>query len=293
MTSSNGSGSSGALSGSAAVMSPGFTRARTGYLSECSRYSAIQSTSAWPWRRNASASIALSRMRLRVGDGELLQRRAGHAERLRFLRRAIGIPVIDDQPFDHPHCRGTIACRAVNVRRRVAGRGDRVEELVGNRRIRLLSVERDVVEADVSGLRGRGFGIDIRALLGRQPQVDDRCEPELLDLGDGFRLRRAAARDGCLEPGEVRRAGNVLPGDLLRARRARADDGGDDEEERMANHGLSSLKALNHIANRVCFRPLVLSLSKDEPECSPGRSWFDTLTTSGRSKGSYERVGVR
>jgi len=53
------------------------------------------------------------------------------------------------------------------------------------------------------------------------------------------------------------------------------------------------LKALNHIANRVCFRPLVLSLSKDEPECSPSRSWFDTLTTSGRSKGSYERVGVR
>jgi hypothetical protein len=52
------------------------------------------------------------------------------------------------------------------------------------------------------------------------------------------------------------------------------------------------LKALNHIANRVCSRPLVLSLSKDEPECSPSRSRFDTLTTSGRSKGSYERVGA-
>ena len=51
---------------------------------------------------------------------------------------ALGVPVIDDEPLDHPHRAGAIAGGAVNVRGLVARRGDGREELVGDRRIRRL-----------------------------------------------------------------------------------------------------------------------------------------------------------
>jgi hypothetical protein len=53
----NGSGSSGARSGSRAAISPGATGAATGSSSTRAMWSASQSTSACPWARNASGSM--------------------------------------------------------------------------------------------------------------------------------------------------------------------------------------------------------------------------------------------
>jgi hypothetical protein len=62
----------------------------------------------------------------------------------------------------------------------------------------------------------------------------DRREPELLDLGHGFRLRGAAAGDGCFQPREVRDAGDRLLGHLLRAGGTRSKDRHDEDDEREA-----------------------------------------------------------
>src|SRR6185295_13917492 len=137
MMASNGSGSSGARDGSAAVISPGWTRARTGYCSGCSRYSAIQSTSSWPCLRNAAASIVkrraalLARVRLRVVDRELLQRRARETERRGFLGSLVDRPAIDGEPLDQPHRGRAIAAGTVDERRFAALRGDRLEKAIG------------------------------------------------------------------------------------------------------------------------------------------------------------------
>src|SRR5581483_2493259 len=54
------SGDAGGCSGNFAVISPGATRDRTGYCSIPDRYSAIQSTIAWPYWRNSSTGISPS-----------------------------------------------------------------------------------------------------------------------------------------------------------------------------------------------------------------------------------------
>ena len=94
--------------------------------------------------------------------------------------------------------------------------GDRVEELRRRGRVRLLAVERHVIEADAGGLGGGRFAVDVGIRLGRLAQVDDRREPELLDLRHRLDFGRAGARDGRLETREVGDAGDVFLGDLLR-----------------------------------------------------------------------------
>src|SRR5262249_2583961 len=74
MIASKGSGSSGARRGSAARMSPGATRARTGYFSACARYSAIQSTSPRPCLRSDAGSMT-GIQQLSVGDEATKARR--------------------------------------------------------------------------------------------------------------------------------------------------------------------------------------------------------------------------
>src|SRR5208283_4017738 len=56
---SNGSPCWGAAAGSRERTCPGSTCDRTGYFSTSSRYRAIQSTTAWPWRRNSCGVIGL------------------------------------------------------------------------------------------------------------------------------------------------------------------------------------------------------------------------------------------
>src|SRR5207302_9642305 len=58
---------------------------------------------ASPGRRVRSSIRALSLVRLRVVDRELLQSRAGQAESGRFGVRAVRVPVIDCEALDHPH----------------------------------------------------------------------------------------------------------------------------------------------------------------------------------------------
>src|SRR4051812_42998878 len=57
-TASQLSGAAGGVAGNAARTSPGFTSGGTGYCSTCSTYSAIQSISSWPARRNSSRGTA-------------------------------------------------------------------------------------------------------------------------------------------------------------------------------------------------------------------------------------------
>ena len=65
---------------------------------------------------------ALALVGLRVVDRELLERGAGEPERGRFGERLVGVPVIDDEPLDHPHRAGAVAGGAVDVGGLVARR---------------------------------------------------------------------------------------------------------------------------------------------------------------------------
>ena len=145
--------------------------------------------------------------------------------------------MIDGEPLDHPHGCRAIAGRAVDERRLVARGGERREDLVGDRWIRRLAAERDAEELDAGGLRGRGFGLDVGARLGRQAQVDDRRESELLDLGHALRLRRAAAGDRRFEAGKIRDARDLRFSDLLCAGRARERERQKHQHREAHNHG--------------------------------------------------------
>ena len=57
------------------------------------------------WSSVGGSRMALSLVRLRVVDGELLERCAGHAQRGGFLGGAVGVPVVHDHALDHPHRR--------------------------------------------------------------------------------------------------------------------------------------------------------------------------------------------
>ena len=82
------------------------------------------------------ATQPLPPVRLRVVDGELLERRIRHAQRSRFFFGAFNVPMIDHKPADKPHRGRTIAARTVNERRFAAFCGDRVQKLVNRRPVR-------------------------------------------------------------------------------------------------------------------------------------------------------------
>ena len=60
--------------------------------------------------------------------------------------------------------------------------GDGVEKFVGGRGIGSGGIEGDVVVANVGGFRGSALCFEIRAWLAGLPQIDDRCETQLLDF---------------------------------------------------------------------------------------------------------------
>jgi hypothetical protein len=81
---------------------------------------------------------------------------------------------------------------------------DDLEKAIGNLRVRCASIEREVDEVDAGDLGRRRFRVYIRALLRCQPQIDDGCEPHLLD--PGYRCWRygAGACDGGFHLSKVR-----------------------------------------------------------------------------------------
>src|SRR5262245_34761139 len=72
--------------------------------------------------RRVTSSIGLALVRLTVVESELLQRGVREAERRRFGRRLVGVPVIDDHPLDHPHRGCAITGRAMDEGRLIARR---------------------------------------------------------------------------------------------------------------------------------------------------------------------------
>ena len=94
--------------------------------------------------------------------------------------------------------------------------GDRFQKAVHDSGIRRRGVEREVYEGDAGGLGGRRFGVDVGAGFARLAQVDDGRVAHLFESGDRLRRRRPRARDGRLQPGEVRHAGQRFLRDVLR-----------------------------------------------------------------------------
>ena len=104
----------------------------------------------------------------------------------------------------------------MNERRLGALGGDGAQKLVGRFRIRRDTVERHVEIAQTGGF-GDGFlFLDLGAGFGGFPQVDDRDESHLLDLGHRhIGLDCPGACDGRFETGEIGDAGHRFPGHLL------------------------------------------------------------------------------
>jgi hypothetical protein len=157
--------------------------------------------------RGGVATQPLPLVRLRVADGELLERPIRHTQRSRFFFGAFDIPMINHKPLDKPH-RGTVATRTVNERRLAAFCGDRVQKLVNRRGIRRGVIERDVVVANAGGFRSSGLCFDVRAGLAGLPEINDRCEAHLLDFGYCLGIGRTSAGDRGVEAIEIRDALN-------------------------------------------------------------------------------------
>src|SRR5712691_165799 len=181
----------------------------------------------WPARGPAStansqpAFTPLALVRLRVVDGELLERRIRHAQCSRFLCGAFHFPMIDHQPLDKPHRGCAAAACTVNECRLAAFGGDRLHKLVSRRGIGCGAAERDVVVANVGGFRSSGLCFQVRVWLAGLPQVDDRCETHLLDFGYRLGAGRAGASDRRLQAIEISDALNRFPRYLLRQGRGR------------------------------------------------------------------------
>src|SRR5713226_5688003 len=172
-------------------------------------------------RKFPGSLTPLSLVRLRVVDGELLERWIRHAQRSRFLCGSFHFPMIDHQPLDKPHRGCAAAACTVNECRLAAFGGDRLHKLVGRRRIGCGAAERDVVVANVGGFRSSGLCFQVRVWLAGLPQVDHRCETHLLDFGYRLGAGRAGASDRGLQAIEISDALNRFPRYLLRQGRGR------------------------------------------------------------------------
>ena len=91
----------------------------------------------------------------------------------------------------------------MNERRLNTGFRDCFDKAIGHCRIGRAPVEWDVYESDAGRLGFRSLGINVGPLFGGQPQVDDGCEPHVLDSGRGTWFYRAGACDGGLHLREV------------------------------------------------------------------------------------------
>src|SRR6266853_3317586 len=147
--------------------------------------------------------VALLLVCLGVIERESLQWLAGQAELSGLLRRAIVVPLVDQNSFDHPHCRGAVSTGAMNKRRLSARFRDCLDKGIGDRGVRCISVEWEVHEVDAGSLGCRRFTVDVGSLFVCQPQIDDGCEPHLLDPGHRSRCYRTGTRHGCLHLSEV------------------------------------------------------------------------------------------
>ena len=133
--------------------------------------------------------------------------------------------MIHRHALDEPHGgRAPSAC-AVDERRLGALRGDGVEELVRRSGIRVHDAERDAVVAQAFSLCGRAFAFDVRALLGRFPQIDDGDEAHLFDLRHHLGLDRPGTCHDGREAMEIGDAVNIILGDLLGPRRHHCNPG--------------------------------------------------------------------
>src|ERR1019366_3701274 len=150
----------------------------------------------FPASKLGLGSAPLLFVSLDVIESESLQRRAGQAELRRFLGGAIVIPLVDEHALDQPHRGCAVSTGTMNKRRLIAGFRDGFDKLIGYRGVGCASVERDVYEVDASGFGCGWFPVDVRPRFGGEPQVDDGCEPHLLDPGYRARRSGAGARDG-------------------------------------------------------------------------------------------------
>src|SRR5882724_8879505 len=111
--------------------------------------------------------------------------------------------MIDHKPLDKPHRSRTAAARTVNECWLAASCGDRVQKIISRRGIGFGTIEGNVVVANVGGFRGSGFSFEVRTRLAALPQIDDRCETLLLDLGYRLGFSRTGTSDRRLQAIEI------------------------------------------------------------------------------------------
>ena len=155
-------------------------------------------------------------MRLCVVDGELLKRRAGHAQSSRVFFGAVNKPKIDHQPLEKPHRGRAATTRAMNECRVAAFRGDRVQKLVGHCGIGRGAAEGDGVKTNIGGLACGFLDFEVCAIFACLPQIDDLSKTKQLDFWYRGGLDGPGAGNCRLKAMEIRYAIDVFLGHFLR-----------------------------------------------------------------------------